>query len=187
MAAVLNRVTKVYLPSANTPNYNTVNWIINPDLAAVAGVPIIYWKITGDIVSEMSLAEKAVVDAEALPAYRQAVVVSVDRETERRIALGFEYPASSGYVFSLSETAQINILGVNSFASDFTYPYAIRTLDDVEAYALVDVADARGFVGAAFIAKETRLGTGRAVKAAVMAAVDAAAVDAASAGYLAGV
>jgi hypothetical protein len=56
----------------------------------------------------------------------------------------------------------------------------------VDAYELVDEADALGFVGAAFVTKETRIGTGRAVKAAVMAATDATAVDAAAATYLAG-
>lgn len=186
MATVLNRTTKVLLTSVNTPDFDVVDWIINPNLAAVAGVPVIYWKIAGDNVSEMSQPEKDAVDAADLPAYKQEVIAAIDAETERRIALGFEYPASSGNLFSLSKNAQINILGVKTFYTDFTYPYSIRTIDDVEVYNLVDEADALAFVGAAFVTKETWIGTGRAVKANVVDAVDATAVDAAAATYLAG-
>ena len=63
MASVLNRTTKEYLPSVNTPEYAPATWLINPDLSAVAGVPSKYWKLTGDAVSEMSVGEKAAVDA----------------------------------------------------------------------------------------------------------------------------
>jgi len=58
MAAVLNRTTKQYIPSANTPDYPVVDWIINPDLSAVVDVPNKYWVITGDVVSEMTQEEK---------------------------------------------------------------------------------------------------------------------------------
>jgi hypothetical protein len=63
MASVLNRTTKKYLPSANTPDYDPTDWIIDPDLSAVSGVPNKYWKLVGDTVSEMSTQEKADMDA----------------------------------------------------------------------------------------------------------------------------
>jgi hypothetical protein len=63
MSTVLHRTTKEYHESANTPDYPIENWIINPDLSAVSGVPIKYWKITGDAVSEMNQTEKDTVDA----------------------------------------------------------------------------------------------------------------------------
>lgn len=66
MANVLNRTTKQYITSANTPDYPTADWIINPDLSGVSGVPSKYWKITGDVVTEMNQTEKDAVDA-ALP------------------------------------------------------------------------------------------------------------------------
>jgi len=62
MASVLNRTTKEFRPTANTPDYPVISWIINPDMSAVAGFPSKYWKITGDIVSLMSAAEQAQVD-----------------------------------------------------------------------------------------------------------------------------
>ena len=46
MAAVLNKTTLHYLPSANTPDYLDGNWYINPDMSAVNGVPSKYWIIT---------------------------------------------------------------------------------------------------------------------------------------------
>lgn len=62
MADVLNRTTKQFLRSVNTPEYDPADWIVNPDLAAVAGVHRKYWKIDGDTVLEMSTAEKQAVD-----------------------------------------------------------------------------------------------------------------------------
>ena len=70
MADVLNRTTLQYLQSVNTPDYPVVDWVINPDLSGVAGVPQKYWKLTGDVVSEMSQAEKDAVDAAVQPSVR---------------------------------------------------------------------------------------------------------------------
>lgn len=63
MSSVLNRTTKVYLTSVNTPDYSPVNWIVNPDMAAVQGEPAKYWIITGDVVSLANLATQAAIDA----------------------------------------------------------------------------------------------------------------------------
>lgn len=63
MASVLNRTTKEFRASANTPDFPVANWIINPDLTAVAGQPIKYWIITGDVVSLASVGEQATIDA----------------------------------------------------------------------------------------------------------------------------
>lgn len=66
MASVLNRTTREYRRSVNTPDYPIQDWIIDPDLSAVQGVQSIYWVITGDEVMEMSQAEKDAVDAQEL-------------------------------------------------------------------------------------------------------------------------
>lgn len=63
MANVLNRTTLQYLRSVHTPNYPALDWVINPDLTPVVGVPQKYWKLTGDILSEMTQPEKDAVDA----------------------------------------------------------------------------------------------------------------------------
>lgn len=51
----------VYMQSVNTPDYPTA--IVNPDLSALQGVPIKYWKIVAGAVVEMTQSEKNVVDA----------------------------------------------------------------------------------------------------------------------------
>lgn len=69
MAAVLNRATKEFKASAHTPNYSSVEWIINPDLSAVQGQPKKYWMINGDVVTLATPAEQIVID-DALAATR---------------------------------------------------------------------------------------------------------------------
>jgi hypothetical protein len=78
MASVLNRITKQFIASANTPDYPTVDWIINPDMTAVAGQPPIYWIITGDIVSLMDQAQRDAVDAQILEANRDTTSLRYD-------------------------------------------------------------------------------------------------------------
>jgi len=62
MADVLNRLTKQFLRSVNTPDYPEADWLINPDLSRVTGIPWRYWKIVGESVVEMTTEEKAIVD-----------------------------------------------------------------------------------------------------------------------------
>lgn len=78
MANVLNRTTRQYLASVNTPDYPVAEWIVEPDLSAVAGFPAKYWAIVGDMVSLMSQAERDAVDAAELAAARDAVAGAFD-------------------------------------------------------------------------------------------------------------
>jgi hypothetical protein len=78
MAAVLNRTTKVYLSSANTPDYPESDWIRNPDMSAVTGWPSKYWIITGDVVSLMDAQQRALVDEAEAAATRDLVVTQID-------------------------------------------------------------------------------------------------------------
>lgn len=55
MANVLNRITKQYLKSVNTPDYHKSEWIINPVLPVCNPK---YYIIEGDTVREMDAAEK---------------------------------------------------------------------------------------------------------------------------------
>ena len=78
MANVLNRTTKVFLKSANTPLFPVTEWIINPDMAAVAGFDSRYWRILGDTVTLMLPSERAVVDARAVSDTRDEVAAGLD-------------------------------------------------------------------------------------------------------------
>lgn len=62
MSNVVNRVTKQYLTSVNTPDFPSSQWIVNPDLSAVGGFPSRYWILTGDVVTLMSQAQRDAVD-----------------------------------------------------------------------------------------------------------------------------
>ncbi len=62
MANVLNRTTKEFRTSVNTPDFPVGQWIINPDLSAVVGQPTKYWKITGDVVTLQTVGEQALTD-----------------------------------------------------------------------------------------------------------------------------
>lgn len=64
MANVLNRTTRVYLLSVNTPDYDVADWVINPDISLLDGIPSKYWDIgVDDVITEMTPEQKAVVDA----------------------------------------------------------------------------------------------------------------------------
>jgi len=78
MANVFNRTTRVYKKSVNTPEYPTSEWIINPDVSALANVPVKYWKATGDLVEEMTQAEKDAVDTELTTRRRAAMLAQAE-------------------------------------------------------------------------------------------------------------
>lgn len=76
MGNFLHRTTKRYfksIPPDELPE-SIANYISMPDMSAVIGVPSKYLVITGDVVSEMSQAEKDTVDAAALVARREAAI-----------------------------------------------------------------------------------------------------------------
>ncbi len=87
MPAWVHRTTKEYLrsvPAAELPEA-IANYIEESAEAATlyaAGVPNIYWKISGDIVSEMTQAEKDAVDAAALQAQRDDTAAQLDQVEE---------------------------------------------------------------------------------------------------------
>ena len=112
MADVINRTTLELLKSQNTPDFPVADWIINPDLSALAGVPTKYWKVVGDTVIEMTQTEKDAVDAAAAAAaiakaaqdnanFSAALTV---RNTVRDAAALPVPPAQAGLVVSVSDT-----------------------------------------------------------------------------------
>lgn len=76
MGNYLHRTTKQYLTSTSPASLPEplANYIDEPDLSAVVGVPNRYWVITGDVVTEMSQGEKDALDAQALSDSRDAVL-----------------------------------------------------------------------------------------------------------------
>ncbi len=73
MADVLNRTTLQFIKSVNTPDFPVGQYVINPNFTPVTGIPDKYWNLTGDILSEKSPAEKAVVDQAELDVHNAEV------------------------------------------------------------------------------------------------------------------
>jgi len=55
MANVLHRQSKLMLTSVNTPDYPASEWVVNPDLTAVAGVPQKYWAIDTQTIVDQQM------------------------------------------------------------------------------------------------------------------------------------
>ena len=97
MADVINRLTKEYKISVNTPDFPLSEWIINPDLSQVFNIPYKYWKIVGDSVIEMTAEEKAVADQpppktelypfELLSLFRPTQIIAVQTSTDPIVIL----------------------------------------------------------------------------------------------------
>lgn len=84
MADYVHRTTKQYLQSIS-PNdlpEPIANYIENPDLSNVVGVSSIYWNINGDVITEMSQAEKDAVDTALLSTSRDAEIQAEIDELE---------------------------------------------------------------------------------------------------------
>ena len=143
-------------------------------------------KLTIVMDAALSAGEKTALDAvvaahDTLATYKAAKIAEVDAETHRRISLGFTHNAT---LFSLSMEAQTNWLGLKAFSSDFTYPLDVSAKDE-SIYAIADETEALTMAAVAAGTKDAHLSPGRTVKAAVLAAADEAAVDAAAAAWLA--
>ena len=80
MPNYLHRTTKQYLRSVSPASLlePVENYIFMPDLSAVEGVPNRYWKITGDVVSEMTQEEKDAVDLQILIDSRDSIITEID-------------------------------------------------------------------------------------------------------------
>ena len=80
MANYLHRTTKQYTTSVspNSLPEPEANYVVNPDISAVEEFPSIYWIITGDVVTLMSLSERDTVDADIVIANDLA-----DKESEK--------------------------------------------------------------------------------------------------------
>lgn len=179
MATVLNRSTKEIRKSVNTPDYPVDAWIRNPDLSEVEGVDPKYWKISGDLVQEMSQAEKDVVDASELDEYKAAKIAKIDARTAELVMAGFPF---DGQNFSMSEAAQRNWAGMGAVLGLglLPFPLPISTVDE-GTYILNDSQHCLQFIGAYMLYQadpNQPLGAGRALKAQVNAATTKAEVDA---------
>lgn len=148
MATVVNKNTTGTPPvgngtvqvinSGNTPDFNPANWLINPDLSALSGVPRVYWKITGGTtVEEMTSGEKTQVDAELAPSVKRlfanvsapSTTTSVAPQTKLEI---LDQKAEGDYVIIVS-------YGWNSDTTSSSFE--ARFQEDVDGGGYVDLGE----------------------------------------------
>ena len=168
-ADVPGKVTS-YVKSVNTPDYDgETNKLVNPDLSALAGVPVAYWKHSAGSIVEMTDTEKG----EPLAAYKQNRYNEIDLKTGALIIAGFTYDSKT---FSLSINAQTNWNTLKDQESEFTWPVDVTTIDN-DTYSLVQ-ANLGAFWTAGKDAVKGHLDSGRTLKKSVFDAADKVAIDA---------
>jgi hypothetical protein len=180
MATVVHKTTFQILSSVNTPDFDPAQWLVNPDLTALDGVPTKYWKLSGNAVIEMTQTEKDAVDAANLPEVKRERYADIDLRTAELIEGGFEFPPASGLIFSLSDHAQSNLLGMKTMLSDpaFTYPVEWNLKDDSSVFSIPDEATAASFYATAVGTVRAHLDSGTAIKSQIRAATSEAEVAA---------
>lgn len=94
---------------------------------------------------------------------------SIDNRTAELIAEGFLYASKT---FSLSSSAQTNILALDNSRLDpaITYPIKYNTIDDNDVYELIDADDVHSMYLTALAVKKGHLDSGTALKDQVRAA-----------------
>lgn len=167
MGYVVNRTTGEYLQSVNEPDYDPGDWLINPDLSPVSGVPERHWKVETDAVAEMTDAEKAVIDK---PIRR----AEIDAKTSELIGEGVVEDAKT---ISLSQEAQTNWVSLHIAASGLSYPYELMSLDDKGVVSFADVAALQAFCVKAIVVTQGHRDTGKDLKKSVNAATTIAELD----------
>ncbi len=172
MATWIHKTTLQVMPSVGSSELSgdLSDWIKNPDLSTVAGVPEKFWKLTGNTLSEMTQAEK---DLAYFDINKSSRYLQIDGKTDALIIQGFTYDSK---VFSLSLSAQMNFNALKNESSEFTWPVEITTISN-DTYSLT-LANLNAFWRTGKVALKGDLDTGRALKKQIFDATTQAAVDA---------
>jgi hypothetical protein len=99
MANVLHRITKQYIVSANTPDYDPAEWIINPDMTPTIGIPSDYWSINQDDT----------VSVDRLSFVKKSRKLDVETQRDAVLFAGFTW---KGIHFDSDQRAIQNIAGM---------------------------------------------------------------------------
>ena len=124
MANVLNRTTKEFRRSVNTPDYPVENWIINPDLSSLIETDSKYWVIEGDTVRDMTDVEKDVVDADEASATEAAAKIAA------KAVIDGADPIMNKTLTAIAEVIQDELQALKN-----NTPLASRTMDQLKQAA----------------------------------------------------
>ncbi len=106
-----------------------------------------------------------------LEEYKSVRYNEIDSRTGELITQGFTY---QNLVFSLSQNAQINILGLDNTKDDpaLTYPIEYSTIDDSDHYYVQNATDLHYMYLTALATKKSYVDSGTLLKDAVRDAID---------------
>lgn len=112
-----------------------------------------------------------------LSEHKQIKYNEIDCKSGELVSGGFVYQNKT---FSLSTTAQINILALDETRNDsaLSYPIIYNTIDDTDSYSVIDAIDLHNMYLTALATKKSFLDSGTALKNSVRNATTQAEVDA---------
>ena len=116
-------------------------------------------------------------DTNTLAGLKEFRYDEIDARTGEIISEGFTYQTK---IFSLSQNAQINILGLDNAKDDpaMVYPIEYNTIDDLDSYSVVDATDVHNMYLTALATKKATTDSGTAIKQQIRDAADIPAVNA---------
>jgi len=164
-------------PQVNTDAELTALTPLNDDIVYHNGDNSVYMYYSNHIVGEfipdngVGVWKKEDLVAFTLLDYKNYRYKEIDERTGLLISAGFTY---QGKVFSLSQNAQINILGLDNTRDDaaLTYPIAYSTIDDSDSYSVIDSVDLHTMYLTALGTKKSYVDNGTVLKDSVRIAVN---------------
>lgn len=139
MATFLHRTTKQLVPDDGTGNLGP-DYIRNPDLSAVIGIPASRWVIDGDNVVPPSEAEQAVFDAADLVAAKTAKITAIDARTAEILVAGLTVAPGKVISTSLQATQNLQDIALGRSMGLLDFPQDISTRDG-GSYTITDLGD----------------------------------------------
>lgn len=177
MANHLHKTTLEYRASWDPESGDAASWIRNPTLpdgCSSWGEVV----VDGDTIrapNESELAARAVVK---LAAAKAAKVAAIDARTSEIVTGGLVVAAGKSISTSLAATQNLQDLAIgSSLPGVISFPQAVSTLDG-GSYTIVDVSDLVRIAALLRDHKLSTLGSGRTLRAAVLAATTLAEVAA---------
>ena len=164
-------------PQVNTDAELTALTPLNDDIVYHNGDNSVYMYYSNHIVGEfipdngVGVWKKEDLVAFTLSDYKNYRYKEIDERTSSLISNGFVYNSKR---FSLSQNAQINILGLDGSRNDpaLSYPIEYSTIDDLDSYSVVDSVDLHTMYLAALGTKKYYVDSGTILKDSVRIAVN---------------
>ena len=103
MSTAFNRTTLERRLDVPAPSFDPAEWLLDPDLTGVAGVPDEYWKTVGDTVVEMTAGEKTAKDAELLDVVRKTTLARLGVIVETYVAEHYDDGAQKSLLALLED------------------------------------------------------------------------------------